>query len=97
MKNLPNSIAIAALLGQAVGQNLFLSEMKEVTDDPLAWKNTKLSPDERATLLVNAMNFTEKATLLSRYQKNTPAKDWTGATSAIERLQVPEIRYQDGP
>lgn len=69
-----------------------------MTDDPLAWRNTSLTADERASLLLKAMNYTEKAKILSRWGKNTPGKnDWTGGTVGIERLKVPAIQYNDGP
>jgi hypothetical protein len=43
------------------------------------------------------MNFTEKASVLTR---SAPDKDhwgWTGGMKAIDRLMIPEIRYNDGP
>lgn len=69
-----------------------------MTDDPLAWRDTSKSAEERATLLVGAMNFTEKAKIMSRWLRPIPGKtDWTGGTLRIERLKVPAIQYQDGP
>jgi len=87
-------------------QMLFLDDSQEemqvppqqIGDDPLAWKNTSLPLDERATLLVKAMNLTEKAMIISRNTTDTPnVTAWVGGCSAIERLDVPQINYQDGP
>lgn len=94
------TIAVQCLLSSVRAQEIFLqnSDVQEVTDDPLAWRDTTKSPEERATLLVNAMNFTEKAKMLSRTERPTSGvNDWTGGIIGIERLKVPEIRYQDGP
>lgn len=45
------------------------------------------------------MNSTERALMMSRTNDNTitPPRDWTGGTIKNERLQVPWVRYQDGP
>lgn len=67
-------------------------------EDPLAWRNRGLTPEERAKLLVKAMNFTEKAIMLSNHHHNDPKDEgWTGGTAANERLKIPKVRYQDGP
>lgn len=53
----------------------------------MAWKNTSLPADERATLLVKALNTTEKSMIISRNTTDIPGKtNWIGGTSAIERL-----------
>lgn len=44
------------------------------------------------------MNTTEKAMIISRNTTDIPGKTaWIGGTCAIERLQIPQINYQDGP
>jgi beta-glucosidase len=86
-------------------QMLFLDDSEEMVVpkepfnvDPLAWKNTSLPLDQRASLLVQAMNTTEKAMIISRNTTDIPGKtEWIGGTCAIERLQIPQINYQDGP
>ena len=65
-------------------------------DDPLAWRNKSLTPEERATLLVNAMTFEEKANTVTGHVF-PGSLTWTGATESIDRLKVPRVRYQDGP
>jgi hypothetical protein len=44
------------------------------------------TPEERASLIVKAMNWTEKASLVRGRGSITP---YTGRTNAIERLGVP--------
>lgn len=100
------SLALALLLANvAADQILFLDDSQEtqvpqepLDIDPMAWKNTSLPADERATLLVKALTLTEKAMIISRNTTDTPGvTNWIGGTSAVERLQVPQINYQDGP
>jgi beta-glucosidase len=70
--------------------------IKESDIDPLAWRNSSKSAKERARLLVDAMTFDEKATIVSS-QTAPFTITWTGATEGIPRLKVPRVRYQDGP
>ena len=100
------SLALAMLLANvAADQILFLDDSQEtqvpqqpLDIDPMAWKNTSLPADERATLLVKALTLTEKAMIISRNTTDTPGvTNWIGGTAAVERLQVPQINYQDGP
>lgn len=82
------------LASASAEQILFLDDSEEMQVqpspmdvDPLAWKNTSLPLDERATLLVKAMNTTEKAMIISRNTTDTPGKtEWIGGTCALERL-----------
>ena len=89
------TLAIAALLGKiSADQILFLDDSEEAigpnaqpTVDPLAWKDTSLPLDERASLLVQAMNLTEKAMMLTLNITNIEGvSDWTGGTAGFERL-----------
>lgn len=76
---------------EPIVQNLDVNE-----SDPLAWRNTSKSAEERAQLLVDAMTFDEKADTVTGHVF-PGALTWTGATEAIPRLKVPRVRYQDGP
>lgn len=100
------STAVALLLANASAEQiLFLDDHEEVQDlqkpleaDPLAWKNTTLPAGDRATLLINAMNTTEKAMIIGEHFQNIKnVSDWTGGTTAIDRLDVPQVTYNDGP
>jgi len=90
------TLAIAMLMAKASAeQMLFLDDSQEEMqvapqpngDDPLAWRNTSLPLEERATLLVKAMTVAEKAMIISRNTTDTPGiTEWVGGCSAIERL-----------
>ena len=60
-----------SLIGEAEG---FLGS------DPLAWRDTSKSPDERAKLLVAAMTFEEKASFMANHltDQTIPNDYWNG-------------------
>lgn len=74
-------------------------EELKIEADPLAWRNKSLSADERATLLIDAMNQTERMMMLSNYDwvNNETYEDWSGGIAGYPRLKVPTVKYMDGP
>jgi beta-glucosidase len=69
----------------ADAQEMFLGEEPiELADQP--WMDKTKTPEERASLIVKAMNWTEKASLVRGRGSVLP---YTGHTLAIERLGVP--------
>jgi beta-glucosidase len=55
------------------------------------WTNTRLSPDRRAALLLQAMTLPEKAELMS----NDPGTGWAYHNDAIPRLGIPPLNMLD--
>jgi len=50
------------------------------------------SPEERAELVLKAMNWTEKASLVRGRGSVLP---YTGHTLAIDRLNIPQVNLED--
>jgi len=64
------------------------------------WCNTKLSPDNRAGLLLQAMTLDEKISLLAGDEiTGVSGADGThtGTSSGVERLGIPTLYFSDGP
>jgi beta-glucosidase len=61
-----------------------------VVDSP--WMDTTLSPDERASLLLQEMTLDEKVELMTGDQGEAPAAFYNGP---IDRLGIPELRMAD--
>jgi len=56
-----------------------------------------LTPNERATLLVDAMTLEEKIRMIGRWDPAPEGTNWSGGTPGCPRLKVPPVQYNDGP
>ena len=60
----------------------------------MPWLNKSLSADDRTQKLIEAMNFTEKASMV-RGRGST--KPFTGHTLPLPRVAIPQLNMNDGP
>jgi beta-glucosidase len=68
-----------------------------VSDDR-PWLDPTKSPEERASRLVEAMTFEEKADTLTMSGEGWDQSGYVGGFKGVSRLGLPaEIRYNDGP
>ncbi len=90
-------IARATLVMVAMG----LATASAVSAQPAAWMDTKLSPDQRASLLDAAMTLDDKITLLHGHAPLVmrvlpPDATWSsGYVAGVPRLGVPPLRETD--
>src|SRR5829696_7744558 len=64
------------------------------------WCDTKLSPDARAELLLNALTREERVSLLAGDELTGVAGregTHTGTSNGVERVGLPPIYFSDGP
>lgn len=62
------------------------------------WMNTRLSPGQRATLLLNASTLDQKLRWLDEQAANTPAQTtFSGVTYPAQVACTPTVVYTDGP
>ncbi len=61
------------------------------------WMNKKLDPKNRARALMNQMTAEEKKGMLYGYGCQSKEWPYVGNVAAIPRLNIPSLKYNDGP
>ena len=93
-----SSVALASALIAAAAAFAQLPGMSQPKHFP--WSDSKLSPDERADLVIKEMTIDEKVTLLHGAGMSFPddppeSNGGAGFTRAIPRLGIPSIQMAD--
>eukprot|EP00944_MAST-04C_sp_MAST-4C-sp1_P011241 g11241.t1 len=68
-----------------------VGELSQEYSEP--WLDSRLPPERRARILVNQMTSEEKRSMLY----GTKGSDYVGYVPAISRLNIPALKYNDGP
>ena len=61
------------------------------------WMNKNLDPKNRARALMNQMTAEEKKGMLYGYGCQSKEWPYVGNVAAIPRLNIPSLKYNDGP
>ena len=61
------------------------------------WMNKNLDPKDRARALMNQMTAEEKKGMLYGYGCQSKEWPYVGNVAAIPRLNIPSLKYNDGP
>lgn len=83
------------MLGVKAAAVLLLGATAAAVSNPRPWlSHSAGSPETRATLLLNAMNLSEKLHMLAGNNTMFP---YVGAVTGNERLGIPALTLNDGP
>ena len=83
--------AICAVAFLALNAAFAVGGLSQEYSEP--WMDTRLPPEKRARILVNQMTSEEKRSMLY----GTKGSKYVGYVPGISRLNIPALKYNDGP